>query len=58
MYLLWGRATVTRLEGGTGKWQRAAGQIDTKFTYLPAPSESEFLGIDEGTGKISVPTKK
>ena len=41
--------------GGTGKWLGATGQIDTVFTYLPAPSEIVFLGVDEGKGSISTP---
>lgn len=43
--------------GGTGKWLGAEGQIDTNFTYLPAPSETIFLGTDEGKGRISKPVK-
>ena len=41
--------------GGTGKWAGASGQIDTNFTYLPSPSETIFLGTDEGSGRISAP---
>ena len=44
------------LLGGTGKWLGVEGQIDTHFTYLPAPSENIFLGTDEGKGRISKPT--
>ena len=45
------------LLGGTGKWAGAEGQIDTNFTYLPAPSETIFLGTDEGKGRISKPVE-
>jgi hypothetical protein len=43
------------ITSGTGKWLNASGQIDTDFVYLPAPTDSEFLGTDAGKGKISYP---
>jgi hypothetical protein len=46
------------LLGGTGKWDGAKGKIDTNFTYLPAPSETVFLGTDEGKGRISAHADK
>lgn len=50
-----GESNRYTLLGGSGKWLGAVGKIDSKFTYLPAPTAAEFLGTDEGIGRISVP---
>jgi hypothetical protein len=52
-----GDQNTYRVTGGTGKWSRAAGELRTKFTYLPAP-EGIFLLHEAGTGRLTPPANK
>ena len=53
-----GESNHYKINGGTGKWVGASGEIVSHFEYLPAPSPEIFLGIDEGKGFVSAPGLK
>jgi len=50
-----GESNHYKVNGGSGKWAGASGEIISKFDYLPAPSPEIYLGIDEGKGYLSAP---
>ena len=53
-----GESNRYKINGGTGKWAEASGEIVSHFEYLPAPSPEIFLGVDEGKGYLSFPELK
>lgn len=53
-----GESNRYKINGGTGKWAGASGEIISNFVYLPAPSSETFLGTDEGKGFIQAPALK
>ena len=51
-----GDRNVYTVTGGTGKWSGASGEIQSSFTYLPAP-EGLFLLNETGAGRLTAPNK-
>lgn len=52
-----GESNHYKINGGTGKWMGATGEIVSNFVYLPAPSADVFLGTDEGKGFLHIPAQ-
>lgn len=50
-----GEKNVYTITGGTGKWNKASGEIITEISYLPSASDTEYLGTDIGSGSIKTP---
>ena len=51
-----GSGNVYTVNGGTGKWQDASGELRTTFAYLPAP-EGTFLLSESGNGRLTRPNR-